>query len=261
MPRKPRLDLAGVPQHIIQRGNDRQPRFFTQADYHCHLAHLREISLREDCRVHAYVLMANQVHLLATPVAAGQIARLMQVLGRRYVRYVNDRHHRTGTLWEGRYEACMVDSERYLLSCYRTIELNPVRARMVTAPDDYAWSSFGSNGMGKTDPLVRPHRRTSRWIEARISVAASTAIGSCSRSTRKKPTPYVSICNVNMPTDQTASETRSKRNWVGARDLRRSDGPESSISLWKVQPHPLFLDDRPIDAARAQSPSNPSPKR
>ena len=157
MPRTPRLDLANTAQHIIQRGNDRQPCFFIEADYLCYLAELRETSLREGCRVHAYALMTNHVHLLVTPAAAGQIACMMQALGRRYVRYLNDRHHRTGTLWEGRYKACLVDSEDYLLSCYRYIELNPVRARIVAEPDEYAWSSFGSNALGKSDPLVRPH--------------------------------------------------------------------------------------------------------
>lgn len=99
MPRKPRLDLADIPQHINQRGNDWQPCFFTAADYLCYLAQLREIDLREGCRVHAYALMTNHVHLLVTPTAAGRIARMMQALGRRYVPYFNDRHHRTGTLW------------------------------------------------------------------------------------------------------------------------------------------------------------------
>lgn len=157
MARTPRLDLAGIPQHIIQRGNDRQACFRTEADYLCYLAELREISLREGCRVHAYVLMTNHVHLLATPAAVGRIGRMMQALGRRYVRYFNDRHHRTGTLWEGRYKACLVDTERYLLGCYRYIELNPVRARMVAAPGDYPWSSFGANALGKNVPLVHPH--------------------------------------------------------------------------------------------------------
>lgn len=190
MPRRPRLDLAGVPQHIIQRGNDRQPCFFTDADYLCYLAELREISLREDCRIHAYVLMTNHVHLLATPHATGQVARMMQALGRRYVRYVNDRHHRTGTLWEGRYKACLVDSDNYLLRCCRYIELNPVRAHMVAAPSDYPWSSFACNALGKDESLVRPHvsylaldrhpdtrrARYRQWVMQDIDTAETDAI-------------------------------------------------------------------------------------
>ncbi|WP_345782844.1 transposase [Dyella acidisoli] len=106
MPRQPRLDLPYIPQHIVQRGNDRQPCFFTDIDRIRHLDELREITLHEHCVVHAYVLMTNHVHLLMTPTDSGQIARVMQALGRRYVRYVNDRYRRTGTLWEGRYKSC-----------------------------------------------------------------------------------------------------------------------------------------------------------
>ncbi len=136
------------------------------------------------CRVHAYVLMTNHVHLLMTPQVAGAVARTMQSLGRRYVgyfnatyrrsgtlwegryksclgrRYVgyfNATYRRSGTLWEGRYKSCLVDSERYLLTCYRYIELNPVRAAMVEAPDDYAWSSYRANAEGLADRLVHPH--------------------------------------------------------------------------------------------------------
>lgn len=119
MPRQRRLDLADIPQHVIQRGNDRRACFFTDVDYVRYLDELREITVREGCAVHAYVLMTNHVHLLMTPTEVGQVARVMQALGRRYVRFVNDRYHRTGTLWEGRYKACLVDSETYLLSCYR----------------------------------------------------------------------------------------------------------------------------------------------
>lgn len=157
MPRRPRLDLAHITQHVVQRGNDRQPCFFTDPDYGRYLNELREITLREGCAVHAYVLMTNHVHLLMTPTASGQIARVMQSLGRRYVRYINEGYKRTGTLWEGRYKACPVDSEAYLLDCYRYIELNPLRAAMVTNPADYAWSSFRCNALGLPDPLIRAH--------------------------------------------------------------------------------------------------------
>jgi putative transposase len=157
MPRQPRLDLAGIAQHVVQRGNDRRPCFFNTIDYVRYLDELRELSLREGCRIHAYVLMTNHVHLLMTPAAPGKVSRVMQSLGRRYVRYVNDRYHRTGTLWEGRYKSCLVDSENYLLRCYRYIELNPVRARMVADPLAYLWSSHACNAQGKFDRLVQPH--------------------------------------------------------------------------------------------------------
>lgn len=148
MPRLPRIDLPGIPRHVIQRGNDRQPCFFQEVDYVRYLGDLKELSIRSGCVIHAYVLMTNHVHLLLTPSQVGQVSTLMQALVRRYVRYVNDRYGRTGTLWERRYKSCLVDSETYLLSCYRHIELNPVRAAMVTAPGDYRWSSFRSNAEG-----------------------------------------------------------------------------------------------------------------
>jgi putative transposase len=147
-----------VAQHVIQRGNDRQACFFETADYLCYLQALREAVLRYACQVHAYVLMTNHVHLLLTPADDGAVARVMQAVGRRYVRHVNDSTGRTtGTLWEGRYKASLVDSERYVLACYRYIELNPVRAGMVASPGAYRWSSFAANGNGLHDPLVSPH--------------------------------------------------------------------------------------------------------
>lgn len=157
MPRPLRLDLPGIPQHVIQRGNDRQPCFFEEADYLRYRTDLRELALREGCAVHAYVLMTNHVHLLMTSSTQGAIARLMQTLGRRYVRYVNDLRHRTGTLWEGRYKSCPVDDGDYLLHCHRYIELNPLRAAMVADPGDYRWSSYRHNAQGVTDPLLTPH--------------------------------------------------------------------------------------------------------
>lgn len=157
MPRTKRLDLPGVAQHVMQRGNDRQACFFREMDYLRYLQNLREAALRYECRVHAYVLMTNRVHLLLTPRLVGAVARLMQAVGRCYVRYVNDTLCRTGTLWEGRYKSSLVDSERYMMACYRYIELNPVRAGMVECPEGYRWSSFAANGMGAPDPLVTPH--------------------------------------------------------------------------------------------------------
>jgi putative transposase len=157
MPRQPRLDVPGIAQHVIQRGNDRKPCFFGELDYIRYLQALRELSMREHCAVHAYVLMTNHVHLLVTPDARGQVSRMMQALGRHYVRYVNDRYRRTGTLWEGRYKASLVDSDSYLLSCYRYIELNPVRAWMVAEPRNYRWSSYRANALGVRDPAIRAH--------------------------------------------------------------------------------------------------------
>lgn len=158
MPRQPRLDIAGVPQHVIQRGNNRQPCFLRPQDYRCYLQQLQESAQKHGCFIHAYVLMTNHVHLLINPSAKGAVARCMQSLGRRYVSYFNITYRRTGTLWEGRYKSCLVDSQSYLLTCYRYIELNPVRAAMVAVPDDYLWTSYHANALGLDDRLIHPHR-------------------------------------------------------------------------------------------------------
>lgn len=157
MARLPRFDLAGVAQHIVQRGNDRQPCFGGDADYLQYRQELGEAALKHGCALHAYVLMTNHVHLLVTPHEVGAVSRLMQAIGRRYVGCFNARYGRTGTLWEGRFKSALVDSEDYLLRCYRYIELNPVRAGMVTDPLDYRWSSHACNAYGTHEPRITPH--------------------------------------------------------------------------------------------------------
>jgi len=152
-----RLDLAGFPLHIVQRGNNRLPCFHDDTDRRRYLRHLREASLRHACAVHAYVLMTNHVHLLVTPSEAGAISRMMQMLNRNYAGYFNFRHERCGTLWEGRFKSCLVDSDEYLLRCHRYIELNPVRAGMVSEPEAFAWSSYRGNALGRCNPLLTPH--------------------------------------------------------------------------------------------------------
>jgi putative transposase len=157
LPRKPRFNLPGVPQHVIQRGNNREPCFFGDTDCHRYLDDLGQALERNHCRLHAYVLMTNHVHLLVTPMADHGVPHLMQDLGRTYVRYVNHAYRRTGTLWEGRYKSSLVDSEAYLLTAMRYIEMNPVRAGMVPHPGDYRWSSYRINAQGHPGALVTPH--------------------------------------------------------------------------------------------------------
>jgi putative transposase len=157
MVRQLRMDLAGVPQHLIQRGNNRQPCFFADGDRRRYLDWLHEAAQEYGGSVHAYVLMNNHVHVLATGAEPGSLGRMMQSLGRRYVGYVNFRYQRTGTLWEGRYRSNPIGSERYLLTCYRYVELNPVRAGIVSLPGDYRWSSYHCNASGKMDKLITPH--------------------------------------------------------------------------------------------------------
>jgi len=157
MARRPRFVLPGVPQHVIQRGNNREPCFFSTEDYLAYLSILNETGQKYGCQVHAYVLMTNHIHLLLTPLEPLSISKMMQSLGRRYVHYINHIYARTGTLWEGRYKASLVQTERYLLTCYRYIELNPVRANMVKSPAEYQWSSYQANACGKQDNNIVSH--------------------------------------------------------------------------------------------------------
>jgi putative transposase len=157
MARQRRLDLPNVPQHVVQRGNDRMPCFFDDDDRRLYLELVARMSSRYGCAVHAYVLMTNHVHLLVTHQQAGAVSRMMQGIGRLYVAEFNRRHARTGTLWEGRYKSNLVDSERYVLACYRYIELNPLRAAMVAHPADYIWSSYRVNANGEPSVFVRGH--------------------------------------------------------------------------------------------------------
>lgn len=157
MARKPRFDLVGVPQHVIQRGHNREPCFYAKEDYQRYRRDLQEAAERSRARIHSYVLMTNHVHLLVTPEQAYSITHMMQDLGRKFVRYMNRRYRRTGTLWDGRFKASLIETEPYLLTCMRYIEMNPVRAGMVVHPGEYRWSSYRANGTGEADGLVTPH--------------------------------------------------------------------------------------------------------
>lgn len=162
MARRPRLRMAGVPQHVIQRGNNRQATFFADEDYRFYVDCLCKAARRHQCAVHAYVLMTNHVHLLVTAGQPDSISLAMRDLGRRYVQYVNFVYRRTGSLWEGRFRAGLVDSEVYFLRCCRYIELNPVRAQMVARPGDYRWSSYRCHADGTPDRLVSTHEQYER---------------------------------------------------------------------------------------------------
>jgi putative transposase len=157
VPRKPRFFLPGVPVHIVQRGHSREPVFFENSDYNAYLEWLSEAAIRYDCDIHAYVLMTNHVHILATPKDKQGISRMMQYMGRRYVPYINYSYGTSGSIWEGRYKSSLIHDEQYLLTCMRYIELNPVRANMVSNPEKYRWSSYRFNGRGKENALITPH--------------------------------------------------------------------------------------------------------
>jgi len=157
MPRGPRLVVPGVALHVVQRGHNRRDCFQHDTDYLVFLANLRELSTRTQCALHAYCLMTNHVHLLLTPPSPQACARLMRDLGQRYVQYFNRRYQRSGTLWEGRFRSCLVDSARYVIACYRYIELNPVRAKMVPAAAAYGWSSHNGNAGRASNKMLTPH--------------------------------------------------------------------------------------------------------
>lgn len=157
MARLPRLTVPGFPHHIIQRGNNRQPIFFDDADRELLLSLLAEHAKKQQVALHAYVLMSNHFHLLATPETAEGIPQMMQAVGRRYVRHFNQKYGRTGTLWEGRYKSTLIQAERYLLACMVYMDLNPVRAGMVADPADHRWSSYLHFLGRKVDRLIAPH--------------------------------------------------------------------------------------------------------
>ena len=157
MPRRPRIILPNVPQHIIQRGNNRSVCFYADEDYVRYLDWLKEYADKTDCQIHAYVLMTNHVHLLASTSTTEAIGAMMKALGQRYVQYINRSYKRSGTLWEGRYKSCPTQAEAYLLACQRYIELNPVRANMVQHPAEYKWSSYQANAQGADTDIIKQH--------------------------------------------------------------------------------------------------------
>lgn len=158
MARLPRFTLPGQPQHVVVRGNNRTEIFCADADYQYYLEKLLLACHKHACKIHAYVLMTNHVHLLITPQHEAGIGKVMQMLGRYYVQYYNYTYRRSGTLWEGRYKATLIDSEAYLLTCMRYIELNPIRAGMASRPAEYPWSSYHCNALGQHNECVTPHR-------------------------------------------------------------------------------------------------------
>lgn len=169
MPRRARLAVAGIPWHIIQRGNNRSACFYSDQDYLRYLDTLNEQAVKYGCQIHAYVLMTNHVHLLLTPEREQSASLLMKHLGQRYVQYINRTYKRSGTLWEGRFRSCLTQSEDYVLACYRYIELNPVRANMVGHPRNYPWSSYRINAEGKKSDLITPHDQLIRLSHDDVS--------------------------------------------------------------------------------------------
>jgi putative transposase len=157
MARQHRFVIPGVAQHVIQRGNNRAAIFSEPADYEMFLCTVAEACAKHQVDLHAYVLMTNHVHFMMTPQSQSALSLTLQGIGRRYVQFFNGRQQRTGGLFEGRYRAWMLDDERYFLTCMRYIELNPVRAGIVTVPDAYRWSSYRAHGLGAANDLLVAH--------------------------------------------------------------------------------------------------------
>jgi putative transposase len=156
MARRPRFIVENQPHHIVQRGHNRAPVFFSERDYLYYIECLQTAAARYGCDVHAWCLMTNHIHLLVTPPTKQALSGMMQMIGRLYVRHINARKRRSGSLWEDRFKVSLVDADDYLLSCMRYIELNPVRARMMRTPGGYRWSSYGQNARGEGG-LAKPH--------------------------------------------------------------------------------------------------------
>lgn len=157
MARLARLTVPGHPHHVIQRGNNRQPIFHDDTDRERLLQLIVEHAAQHKVALHAYVLMGNHFHLLLTPESADAIPAMMQSVGRRYVQHFNRRHGRSGTLWEGRYKATLIQSERYLLACMAYLDLNPVRAGLVAHPADWSWSTYPHYAGLQANRRVVPH--------------------------------------------------------------------------------------------------------
>jgi len=157
MARLPRIVIPNQPLHIMHRGNNRQDIFESEADMIRIKEDIRHALSKSGCALHAYVIMSNHLHLLITPTDKIQLSRFMQTMANRYVRYFNATRNRTGTIWEGRFKSCLVDSENYLFTLYRYIEMNPVKAHMVKDITDYPWSSYPHNALGKEDSLITEH--------------------------------------------------------------------------------------------------------
>ncbi len=195
MTRQPRFNLPGYPQHVIVRGNNQEPIFYSDGDYTFYLQKLKKAIDTYSCELHAYVLMTNHVHLLITPLQEQSLSKVIQSVGRVYVQQFNRLYRRTGTLWEGRYKATIVDSDHYALACYRYIELNPVRAEMVEHPAEYPWSSYRYNALGDSNELITPH----------------SLYGSLSKNSLKRLENYCALFDHDVPA-KTISEIREMTN-------------------------------------------------
>lgn len=182
MPRRARQYIPQLPYHIVQRGNNREVCFIEPENYQFYLELWQDLSVKYQVAVHAYCLMTNHIHFLVTPATDDSISKTMKTVGSRYAQYINKKYKRTGTLWEGRHKSSLVQSERYLLTCSRYIELNPVRAAMVERPEEYKWSSYGANAWGDASWITAHDKYLGLGKEAAARAEAYRQLFSCQLS-------------------------------------------------------------------------------
>jgi putative transposase len=237
MARWPRVAVAGMPMHLTQRGNDRIDTFRCDEDFAQYYRYLREANANAGCAIHAYAFMTNHIHLLLTPETRGSASELMRRLGCRYVRYFNRRYHRTGTLWEGRFRSVLVESSSYFLSCSRYIDLNPVRAGIVKAAADYAWSSFRCLAQGAPDVLVRPHGEylnlgtTARDRHAAYQQFCAVAVAHHEAEAIRRATRSNTVFGTDAFAErlEASLQRRVTRGWIGGNRQQRSSDDRPAI--------------------------------
>ena len=204
MARRPRIFISGLSHHVIQRGNNRADMFNTDSDYELYLYALNDAAIRFRVAVHGYACMTNHVHLMLTPASADGIPKMMQAVGRRYVYHFNHCHGRTGGLFDGRYRDLIVDTDEYWFTCMRYVELNPVRAGLVSIPDHYRWTSYAAHAFGALDRLVTLH-------------ALYLALGP---SPELRQEAWRTTCGVALPPDVLKKMRESvRKGWNTAREL------------------------------------------
>jgi len=207
MPRRPRLFIPNQPQHIVVRGHNRDPILARVEDFRFLYQCVKMAANKNSLAVHAWVFMNNHLHLLATPATSESLPKTMQSIGRKYAQYFNRTYHRSGSLWEGRYKSCLVDTDSYLLSCYRYIELNPVRAGIVKKPEDYVYSSYHSNALGKDDSLVTIHSEFASFAGIKENLDGSN-IGD-------KRNIYIELCKESIDRKTLTSIRRATEGGLG----------------------------------------------
>jgi putative transposase len=157
VPRRPRIFIDGMSQHVYQRGHNKVSIFASDCDYRRFLALARASMVDSGVDVHAFTLMKNHYHFVATPQTPSSLPDAMQHLLSEYTKYFNRRYGRSGTLWNGRYRSKTIDNERYWLNCVRYVEANPVEAKIVETPETYQWTSYRVHAAGEVSDWLVPH--------------------------------------------------------------------------------------------------------